>query len=339
MALKAFAAGCSALQLSEDERAFFREARPCGLILFRRNCESPDQVRRLADDAAHAVGGDRFMVMVDQEGGRVRRLRPPHWRDYPAARSFGTFYQSDPARGLEAARLAARLIAEDLRACRITVNAAPVLDVPVPGAHDIIGDRAYGRDPETVTALGRAVGEGLKAGGVIPVIKHIPGHGRARADSHESLPVIDTALGELEESDFRPFAALAHMPAAMTAHVLLTALDRTRPASVSPAIISQVIRGSIGFDGLLMSDDVSMKALEGPIASRARDVIEAGCDIVLHCNGEMREMAAVAEVVPELAGKSLARLEAALEVTERCEPFDKTRAAQLLAEVAREPAA
>lgn len=334
MGLKAFAAGCSSPTLSDDERAFFREARPCGLILFQRNCETPDQVKRLVGETREAVGSDAFMVLVDQEGDRVRRLRPPAWRGYPAARTFGDVYRHDEKRGLEAARLCARLWAGDLRACGINLNATPVLDLPVSGAHDIIGDRAYGEDADTVIALARAVTDGFMQGGVIPVVKHVPGHGRARSDSHEHLPVIDTAIEELERTDFRPFAALNDAPAAMTAHILLTALDAKRPVSISPVIIGQVIRGTIGFDGLLMSDDLSMKALDGSLAERAEGVMAAGCDMALHCNGTLPEMVEVAGVVPEFSGKSLARFEAAMAVTERSEPYDARRAEALLAEVA-----
>lgn len=333
-ALRAFAAGCSSSRLTDSERAFFREARPCGLILFQRNCESPEQVRKLASDAADAVGGDAFMVLIDQEGGRVRRLRPPAWPPYPAARAFGKLYARDREYGLEAARLCARAWADDLRACGINLNAAPVLDIPVSGAHAIIGDRAYGADADTVIALGRAVAEGFMDGGVIPVIKHIPGHGRARADSHEKLPVIDTALDDLERTDFRPFAALSGMPAAMTAHILLTELDAKRPVSISPVIISKVIRGSIGFDGLLMSDDLGMKALEGSLAGRAREVIAAGCDMALHCSGALAEMEEVAGVAPELAGMALERFAAAMAVTAHSRPYDAERASRLLVEAA-----
>lgn len=331
---RAFAAGCSSTRLSDSERAFFRDARPCGLILFQRNCETPEQVRRLVGDVAEAIGGDAFMVLIDQEGGRVRRLRPPAWRDYPAARAFGKLYKRDPELGKEAARLCARVWADDLRACGINLNATPVLDIPVAGAHDIIGDRAYGKDADAVIALGRAVAEGFMDGGVIPVIKHIPGHGRARADSHENLPVIDTPLEELERTDFRPFTALSGMPAAMTAHILLTELDAERPVSISPVIITEVIRGSIGFGGLLMSDDLSMKALDGSLAERAGAVIAAGCDMALHCNGVLAEMEEVAGVVPELAGKALDRFAAAMAVTANSRAYDAERAAILFAEAA-----
>lgn len=335
MAFKAFASGCSGLELSSEEQAFFRSERPCGLILFQRNCESPDQVRRLTEQAADAVGEEGFLVFIDQEGGRVRRLKPPHWRDYPPARAYGELYREDVEAGLEAARLSARLVAEELRTNGITLNATPVLDLPVAGAHDIIGDRAYGSEPEPVISLGRAVADGFMAGGVVPVMKHVPGHGRARVDSHESLPEIDAGREVLERSDFKPFAALSDLPAAMTAHVLLTAIDPERPASVSPAIIGGVIRDAIGFDGLLMSDDVSMQALEGSIGERTAGVIGAGCDIALHCNGVMTEMQAVADMVPDLAGKALERFDRARTVTERSEPFDRERAEYLITEVRR----
>jgi len=334
MVFKAFAAGCASTSLGDDERAFFREARPCGLILFQRNCESPDQIRKLVEDATAAVtttDDDPFLVLVDQEGGRVRRLRPPHWRKFPSARAFGALHQQDRESGLEAARLCARLQAEDLRASCITVNCAPVLDIPVPGSHDIIGDRAYGDEPDCIIALARSVAEGYMAGGVVPVIKHVPGHGRARADSHVSLPVIETPLDQLEASDFKPFAALSDMPAAMTAHLLMMALDKERPVSISPVIVEQVIRKALGFDGLLMSDDLSMKALEGTLAERATGVISAGCDIALHCNGNLIEMEQVAAVAPDLSEYSRIRLEKVYAVTARCEPYDRPLAEHYLA--------
>ncbi len=334
VAPKAFAAGCSAGTLSDDERAFFRAARPCGLILFARNCESPDQLRRLVDSVIEAAGADPFMVLIDQEGGRVRRLRPPAWRDYPSAAAFGRLYAHDREAGLEAAYLAARLVAAELRAAGINVNCTPVLDVPVPGAHEIIGDRAFSGDPDVVAALGRAVAQGFLDGGVVPVIKHIPGHGRAGADSHEHLPVIAATLGELEASDFRPFATFKDMPAAMTAHVLLTALDPEHPVSVSPVIIGEVIRGTIGFEGLLISDDLSMKALSGSLGERAQAALAAGCDIALHCNGDLREMEQIAEVVPDLSGRSLERFQAALAGPVTPGSFDERRATMLIEQVA-----
>ena len=264
----------------------------------------------------------------------MRRLRPPQWREFPAARDFARYYASDPETGLEAARLSARLIADDLKACGINVNAAPVLDLPVEGAHDIIGDRAYGAEPQGVITLARAVAEAYLQGGVIPVIKHVPGHGRARSDSHKQLPIIDASLETLSESDFLPFTALNDMPAAMTAHVLMTAIDPKRAASVSATIIAKVIRGLIGFDGFLMSDDVNMKALKGTPGENAAAVLDAGCDIALHCSGILKEMQEVAEVVPILAGRALERFDSALALTRRSEPYDRDRALALMQRVA-----
>ncbi len=232
----------------------------------------------------------------------MQRLRPPNWRQMPPAKVFGDYYRFDPAGAMSAAFACARLIADELNAAGITVNCVPVLDVPDPGSHDIIGDRAFSTDPDIVSALGRAVVEGTLAGGVLPVIKHVPGHGRARADSHLALPRIDASAAELTEIDFRPFMALCDAPLAMTAHVLLPAFDEERPASVSPVIMGEVIRDLIGLKGLVMSDDIGMAALGGSFAGRAAAVIGAGCDVALHCSGDLREMREVASVVPPLEG-------------------------------------
>ncbi|MFZ2469824.1 MAG: glycoside hydrolase family 3 N-terminal domain-containing protein, partial [Parvibaculum sedimenti] len=261
------------------------------------------------------------------------RLRPPHWRAYPAGRRFGDLYAVSKEQGLEAARLGARLIAAELLSLGINVDCLPVLDVPVPGAHDVIGDRAYGLTPEPVIALGRAAAEGLLAGGVLPIIKHIPGHGRAGVDSHLSLPVVDNGHATLAATDFAPFRALADMPLAMTAHVVYAALDAAAPATTSAKVISEVIRREIGFDGFLMSDDLSMQALAGTLAERTRASLAAGCDIVLHCNGKMDEMQAVALEVPSLAGKALARSDAALARLVSPEPFDESAGVARLAEL------
>lgn len=333
MALRAFIAGCAGPRLSARERAFFQAARPCGLILFKRNCASPDQIRRLIGEVREAVASDRFLVLVDQEGGRVQRLGPPHWRAYPPARAFGSLYAAAPARALQAARTAAHLMALDLSALGITVDCAPVLDVPAAGAHEVIGDRAYGGDADTVSALARAVANGLLDGGVLPVIKHMPGHGRAGVDSHVALPVVDAALRELEEVDFRPFAALRDLPLAMTAHILIPVIDAERPVSVSPAIMRQVIRGAIGYDGLVMSDDVSMGALAGTVAERAAAVIAAGVDVVLHCNGDLTQMEAIAGAVPQLQTRSQERFDAALAWLRPPAPLDRAKAEALLAEL------
>src|SRR5689334_11030948 len=272
----AFITGLAGPRLSAEEAALLAAARPCGIILFQRNVTDPEQVRRLTEAARAAVGAEDFLVLIDQEGGRVQRLRPPHWRDRPAAAVYGAAHARDPAAALRAARLAAGLSARDLFALGINTSCAPVLDVPVPGGHDIIGDRAYANTSEEVIALGGAVAEGLLAGGVLPVIKHIPGHGRATKDSHRELPKVFTAREELERTDFLPFRALNHLPAAMTAHVVFAAIDPTLPASISPRVTSEIIRGSIGFAGLLLSDDLGMAALTGPLPQRALAVLGAG---------------------------------------------------------------
>lgn len=330
--LRAFISGCETTCLTEDEKSFFRDSRPCGLILFRRNCENPEQIRALIGQFHGAVGGSDSLVLIDQEGGRVQRLVPPLWHRYPSGRFFATIHTRDPAVALEAAHLGARLIARDLRGLGITVNCAPVLDLPVLGAHDIIGDRAYGSTVGQVTALGRAVAEGYLEGGVLPVIKHIPGHGRAFSDSHLALPVIDASRAELAQTDFQPFRALADMPMAMTAHVLIPAIDPERPASTSQAVIHDVIRQEIGFDGLLMSDDIGMKALSGGMDALSRAVLQAGCDVVLHCSGKLAEMTAVASVTPELSGDAERRFMAARARLIDPAPFDEERAFALLGE-------
>jgi beta-N-acetylhexosaminidase len=315
--------GCAGLILSDEERAFFRDVRPWGFILFRRNVESPDQVRALVDALRATVGRPDAPVLIDQEGGRVQRLGPPHWRRYPPARVYGELPANDPLLRREITRLGARLMAHDLAALGINVDCAPVLDVPHPGAHEVIGDRAYADTIEGVAGLGRAACEGLIAGGVLPVIKHIPGHGRAMADSHQDLPVVDATFDELEARDFAPFRVLSDMPMAMSAHVIYSAIDPRRPATTSRKVMSQVIRGAIGFDGLVMSDDLSMKALSGDFAQRARASLSAGCDMVLHCNGDMAEMAAVIAGSKLLVGRSAQRAHAALgRLATSPEPFD-----------------
>jgi beta-N-acetylhexosaminidase len=332
MTLRAFISGCAGARLSADEKRFFAAERPCGLILFRRNCETPEQTRALTEEFREALGGESALVLIDQEGGRVQRLGPPRWRRYPPARSFGRLYERDPERGLAAARQCARLMAEELRAAGVNVDCAPVLDVPSPDAHDIIGDRAFAASPAPVAALARAAAEGLMDGGVLPVIKHVPGHGRARADSHVSLPVIMAPLRELESVDFRPFAELSSLPLAMTAHVLIPELDPARPASASPRVIQEIIRGHIGFDGLLMCDDVSMGALSGSIRERTEAVLAAGCDAALHCNGDMAEMMQVAAASPELTGEPARRFRAAMARLGPLRQFDLPSALAMLEE-------
>jgi beta-N-acetylhexosaminidase len=313
MAPRAFITGLAGPTLTADERAFLREARPWGLILFKRNIEDKAQVTGLVREALHELGW-QAPVLIDQEGGRVQRLQPPHWPAYPAGRAYGDIYDRDRAAGLAAARLGARLIAADLAELGITVDCLPLADVPVAGADRVIGDRAYGDTPEKVAALAAAIAAGLMEGGVLPVLKHIPGHGRANADSHLKLPVVHADRATLEATDFAAFRPLKDLPLGMTAHVVFTALDSERPATTSATIVSQVIRGFIGFGGLLMSDDISMGALSGSIADRSRAAISAGCDVVLHCNGNLAEMRAVADAVPELAGAGKQRADNALAV-------------------------
>jgi beta-N-acetylhexosaminidase len=312
--------------LGAEEIAFFRDVRPWGFILFARNIEGPDQVRGLISALRESVGREDAPVLIDQEGGRVQRFGPPHWRKYPAARILARL-PGGLAVWREAVRLGARLMADDLHALGVNVDCAPVLDVPQPGAHDIIGDRAYGETPEEVAVLGRAAAEGLLAGGVLPVIKHIPGHGRAASDSHLDLPVVEASLEALRQTDFPAFQALSDMPLAMTAHVLYRALDRRRPATTSRRVIRDVLRGELGFAGLIMSDDLSMKALDGDMARRARQSLAAGCDVVLHCNGDMTEMKAVAAGARSLSGRAALRAEAALaRLPRRPEPLDRREA-------------
>lgn len=325
---KAFITGVAGTELSADERVFLHDSRPAGLILFTRNCRYTEQIRDLIGSFKQAVGTNRILVLIDQEGGRVQRLRPPLARLLPPAAAFRAHLTDDLDAARRAAYLVARLTAEDLRGFDINTSCAPVLDVPVPGAHDIIGNRAYGREPRAVAELGAAVAEGLMAGGVLPIMKHIPGHGRAGADSHLELPTVTAAWGDLEATDFAPFKTLAELvPAAMTAHVLYTSLDVVEPASTSLPIMRDIIRGHIGFDGLLMSDDLAMKALAGSFADRTRRVIAAGTDLALHCNGDLVEMREVAEAAPVLAGPALARFERAWAVTRMPQrPFDRDAA-------------
>ena len=326
MSSRAFITGVSGLKLSATEREFIRGARPWGFILFKRNVETPDQVSGLVSQLRDCVDQADAPVLIDQEGGRVARLGPPHWPAYPPGATFGALYDLDTALGLKAARLGSRLIAADLIDLGITVDCLPLADVPVAGADTVIGNRAYGTAPAKVAAIARAVTEGLAQGGVLPVLKHIPGHGRATADSHFRLPTVDTPREELERTDFAAFRPLADLPMAMTAHVVFSALDPAQPATTSATIIRQVICGVIGFQGLLMSDDVSMNALAGSIAERTRAIVSAGCDMVLHCNGKLDEMRDVARETPELAGEVLNRAERALASRRAPEPFDRQAA-------------
>ncbi|MCG6857763.1 MAG: beta-N-acetylhexosaminidase [Salaquimonas sp.] len=329
MGIKAFIAGCSGTRLTEDEIAFFREHSPWGFILFARNIETPAQVRALTGELRETVGRADAPILIDQEGGRVQRLRPPHWREYPPGRLLGELYRRDPEQGLRAAWLQSRLIAFELASLGINVDCLPVLDVPVENAHDVIGDRAYSYQPYEVSLIGRAACDGLMAGGVLPVIKHIPGHGRAFADSHKELPIVDTHPAILGCTDFYPFMQLADMPLAMTAHVVYSGFDPDNPATLSPKMIGEIIRGWLGYDGLLMSDDLSMQALSGDFSTRTQSAFAAGCDVVLHCNGSMAEMKAVAAATPVLDGKPAWRARIALE---RLSPPDRCEEETLLAE-------
>jgi len=303
--------GLSGPSLGDEERRFFAECDPLGFILFARNCEEPDQVSALVDDLRETLGRDSAPILIDQEGGRVARLGPPHWRRAPPSAPFGALAERDLARAEKAVRLNAGIIAGELRALGIDVDCAPVLDVPAAGSHDIIGDRAFSADPDLVAKLGRASVEGFLDAGVIPVVKHVPGHGRAGVDSHRELPVVDTPLDELRRTDFLPFAALADAPWAMTAHVVFSAIDPDRPASVSAKLIESVIRGEIGFAGVLVSDDLGMEALSGDIAGRAVAALDAGCGVALHCNGALDEMRALAAALGEMGEAAHARLERA----------------------------
>ncbi|WP_199088958.1 beta-N-acetylhexosaminidase [Bosea sp. ASV33] len=320
MTSRAFIAGCLGTSLTADERAFFRDARPWGFIVFKRNTQSREQVAALTAEMRETVGW-HAPILIDQEGGRVQRMGPPNWPKYPSARSFLAI--NDPIRQREIVRLNARLMAHDLRQVGIDVDCLPVLDVPVAGSHDVIGDRAYAHDPDQVARLGRAAAEGLIAGGVLPVVKHMPGHGRARADSHHDLPIVDASLDELRAHDFRPFRHLADMPLAMTAHLVFTALDAKNPATISRKIVREIMRDELGFDGLIMTDDISMKALSGSFEAKSRAAIRAGVDVILHCHGIMDEMIAVAGAVPEMTGARARRAAAALgRIRHEPEPVD-----------------
>jgi len=337
MAARAFITGMAGPALTPQERAFLRAAEPWGFILFKRNIQTPAQVAELVQECRDVAGRDA-PVLIDQEGGRVQRLGPPHWPAYPPGAVFGALYDADPEAGLAAAGLGARLIASDLKELGIDVDCLPVADVPAQGADPVIGDRAYGHAPDKVAALAGAAAQGLLAGGVLPVVKHIPGHGRANADSHLRLPVVTTDRATLEATDFAAFRPLADLPLAMTAHVVFTACDPRLPATTSRSMIDDVIRGFIGFDGLLMSDDVSMQALEGTIADRTAAALAAGCDVVLHCNGKLDEMEQVAANAPVLAGKAARRAEAALAMRRKPEPLDLMAARAQFARFVATPA-
>lgn len=319
--MRAVIFGCDSLELSAEELAFFREVQPWGFILFKRNCETPAQVRALTTQMRNLLGRADAPILIDQEGGRVQRLRGDHWRNRPAAASFGALNRQDPAMAREMAYTNARLMAKDLADIGVNVDCTPVVDVPIEGAHDIIGDRAFGRDPWLVASLGQAVIDGMLDGGVLPVIKHIPGHGRARADSHLELPVVDVPRDQLERSDFAPFRALAQSPFAMTAHVVYTAIDPTAPATTSKRVIDEIVRGFMGYDGCLLTDDLTMRALKGSLTDRVKASLAAGCDVILHCTRNMDEMKEIAAATPMLSGKALERAERALKALKPAKPL------------------
>ncbi len=299
--------GCASTELTAAERAFFKACNPLGFILFQRNCETPKQVRKLVDELRACVGRNDAPLLIDQEGGRVARLKPPPWPEFPSAKAYGDVFARDKEAGEEAAALGGRLIAEELSALGINVNCAPVLDVPHVGADPVVGDRAFATDVDVVARLARAFMGGLMAGGVAGVIKHVPGHGRALVDSHKDLPRVEASVDDLRATDFAPFKAMHMAPWAMSAHVMYTALDPDHPATMSSVVIEDTIRRHIGFRGLLVSDDLSMKALSGDFADRARRCLRAGCDIALHCNGEMDEMKQIAEGAFPMTRASWAR--------------------------------
>ena len=299
--------GLAGLQLTDGERDFFREADPAGFILFKRNCETREQVRRLTDSLRELGGRRDLPILIDQEGGRVARMKPPEWPAFPAAERFAALYQLAPSSAIEAARANGRAVALMLREAGVNVDALPLLDVRQEGASDIIGDRALGSEPMQVAALGRAVLDGLASGGVVGIVKHIPGHGRALVDSHKELPVVSASEQELEV-DLEPFERLSAAPMGMMAHVVYTAWDPEQPASMSPTIIRDIVRGRIGFDGWLMSDDLGMEALQGDFGARAAGVVAAGCDVALHCSGRMDEMVAVAGAVPAMSAEGEASM-------------------------------
>lgn len=331
---RAFITGLSGLAITPAERALLSGTPPWGLILFKRNIDNAGQVIDLIREFRSIVRRSDAPVLVDQEGGRVQRLGPPRWPAYPPGRAYGDLYAGDAAAGLAAARLGARLMAADLEPLGITVDCLPLADMPVPEADSIIGDRAYGTTVAQVTAIAGALAAGLLEGGILPVLKHIPGHGRAMADSHVSLPVVSADRATLEATDFAAFQALNHLPIAMTAHVVFTAIDPVLPATTSSTMIQKVIREFIGFDGLLMSDDVSMGALSGSIGARTAAALGAGCDVVLHCNGKLEEMTEVAACAPPLVGEALRRAEATLRARRAPAPLDivaaRTEFARLL---------
>jgi len=303
--------GIEGLALTDDERRLFRDCDPAGFILFKRNCETRAQLLRLTDSLRELSGRGDVPILIDQEGGRVARMRPPEWPAFPAAERFAQLYQAAPSSAIEAARSNARALGLMLREVGVNVDALPLLDVRQEGASDIIGDRALGSEPMQVAALGRAVLDGMASAGVVGIIKHIPGHGRALVDSHKELPVVTASAEELDV-DLEPFERLSSAPMGMMAHVVYMAWDPDHPASMSPTVIRNIVRERIAFDGFLMSDDIGMEALQGDFAARSAGVVAAGCDVALHCSGKMDEMVAIASAVPALSAEGEARLARAM---------------------------
>jgi beta-N-acetylhexosaminidase len=325
VAHRALIFGCEGSVLTDVERDFFRDADPLGFILFARNCESRDQLKKLTSDLRDSVGRSDAPVLMDQEGGRVQRMKPPQWRDIPAPAQFGELYAIGPEAALNAVHLNARLIAHELLEVGVDVNCSPSLDLKLEGASQVIGNRAFSSDVDVVAELGRAAADGFLAAGVLPVIKHMPGHGRAMVDSHLSLPVVEEALDILKKTDFAPFVPLSDLPLGMTAHIVFTAIDADKPGTVSAKIIKDIIRDYMAFDGFLFSDDLSMEALDGAIEDRAARTLEAGADAALHCNGKLDEMKRIAACAPELSAKSQQRwirARAALPATNAALDFD-----------------
>jgi beta-N-acetylhexosaminidase len=314
--------------LTADERAFFRDADPAGYILFGRNVETRAQLRALTDELRAIHGRERLLVSIDQEGGRVARMKPPEWEAFPPGEAFASLWQLAPASAIEAARANAEALGHDLAEVGITVDYLPLLDVRQPGSHDVIGDRALGEEPMQVAALGRAVLDGLARAGVIGCIKHMPGHGRAHADSHKELPTVGASEAELD-TDLEPFRTLRDAPIGMTAHVRYTAWDADNPGTLSPVVVNKVIRGKIGFSGLLLTDDIDMQALDGTVPERSERAIAAGCDVVLNCWAKMDDMVGIAERLPAMSTETADRLERAFNGVERVQ--DGTERAQLIA--------
>jgi len=331
LSCRAFVSGCSGHRLTSEERDFFKSTSPWGLILFKRNVLEPIQIKELISEFREVVGRSDAPVLIDQEGGRVQRLGPPHWRRYPAAQRYLEAARGDLSKAEELTCLGARLIAHDLHELGFTIDCAPALDLGFEGRTDAIGDRTFARDPRDIIRLGRAFAEGLSAGGILPAIKHMPGHGRAVVDSHKLLPKVEVPIPELIESDFLPFCELSDLPIGLTAHILFPHVDPDAPATLSRIVVQDVIRGLIGFDGLLLSDDISMEAFQGDFRSRAAAFFAAGGDIALHCNGDLAEAEGVAAASPLVKDKTLERVERAFSwLKTEPEPFDPVDAAAKL---------